>query len=270
MDDTYPWPPALLDGQQDTGGKKIRDLRTRLKTERWASTFKTPDDLANQVMISVMQYRSTKTVEMLSEIQNINDNAREFGPSYLPNIQQQINQPTSQFVALRLGPVPWWDTRLHLAAALTSDFTEIQQFILLDGERRYLTMAPPVEIRRALANSAPNLETFYYNSRARAIGIGANEADGTIRCYPDAVKDTFPDGQQEEQIKRVVTPAFLRGLGIRSQGEVLDLFGSVRWSSQDIVRRRAPYVVVMRNGILEGVIDRMQLSSQIASLLLPT
>ena len=105
LDDNHPWPPALLDAQQDTGGKKIRDLRIRLKTERWASTFKTPDDLANQVMISVMQYRSMKTVEILSEIQNIND-AKEFGPSYLPNIQQQINQPTSQFVALRLGRSP--------------------------------------------------------------------------------------------------------------------------------------------------------------------
>jgi hypothetical protein len=34
------------------------------------------------------------------------------------------------------------------------------------------------------------------------------------------------------------------------------------------VRRRVPYVVVMRNGILEGVIDRGELTSQIASQLL--
>ena len=267
LDDDVPWPPALLDAQQDEGGKRIRDLRIRLKTERWASTFKTPDDLANQVMISVIQYRSTKTVEVLSEIQNIND-AKEFGPSYLPNIQQQISQPTSEFVALRLGPVPWWDTRLHLAAALTSDFTEIRQFILLDAERRYLTMASPAEIRRSLANSSLRLERIYYASRERAVmNLGPNEVDNIIGCYPGAVQEIFP-GQQEDQIKQVVTPTFLRQLGIRSQGEVLDLIGTERWSNSDIVRRRAPYVVVMRNGIVEGVIDRMELNSQIASQLL--
>jgi hypothetical protein len=266
LDDNVPWPPALQDAQQDEGGKRIRDLRTRLKAERWASLFRTPDDLTNQVMISVIQYRSTKTVEILSEIQNIND-AKEFGPSYLPNIQQQINQPNSEFVALRLGPVPWWDTRLHLAAALTSDFTEIRQFILLDAERRYLTMASPAEIRRSLANSSLYLENLYYASRAQAVTLGPGEVDNIIRCYPGAVRETFP-GQEEDQIKRVITPTSLLELGIRSQGEVLDLVGTDRWSNSDIVRRRVPYVVVMRNGILEGVIDRGELTSQIASQLL--
>jgi hypothetical protein len=266
LDDDVAWPPALLDAQQDEGGKRIRDLRARLKTELWASTFKTPDDLANHVVISVIQYRSTKTVEMLSEIQNIND-AKEFGPSYLPNIQQQISQPTSEFVALRLGPVPWWDTRLHLAAALTSDFTEIRQFILVDAGHRYLTMASPTEIRRSLAHSSLHLEKLYYASRERAINLGPNEVDNIIGCYPGAVQETFP-GLQEDQIKRVITPTSLRELGIRAQGEVLDLIGAGRWSNSDIVRRRAPYVVVMRDGIVEGVIDRMELNSQIASQLL--
>jgi hypothetical protein len=44
----------------------------------------------------------------------------------------------------------WWYTRLHLVAALSSDFTEIRQFVLLDAERSFLTMSSPLEIRRAL------------------------------------------------------------------------------------------------------------------------
>lgn len=267
LDENIAWPPTLLDSQQDGGGKQILDLRNRLKTERWAAFFRSPDDLANQVLTTVIQYRSMKKVAFLSEIQDIND-AKEFGPSYLPNIQNQINQPASEFVALRLGPVPWWDTRLHLAAALTSDFTEIRQFILLDAESKYLTAAAPAEIRRALAKSAAHLEALYYSSRTQALAhLGPNPADNIINCYPGAVMTVFP-GQTEEQVKRVITPAYVRELGIRSEGEPLDVFGNERWSNEEIVRRRAPYVVVMRNGKLEGVIDRAEFVSQIAHGLL--
>lgn len=266
LDDNAPWPPTLLDSQQESGGKQILELRNRLKTERWAAFFRSPDDLANQVLTTVIQYRSTKKVSFLSEIQDIND-AKEFGPSYLPNIQAQINQPTSEFVALRLGPVPWWDTRLHLAAALTSDFTEIRQFVLLDAESKYLVMAVPAEIRRALAKSSPHLEALYYASRMQAANLGPNEADNIIACYPGAVTTMF-EGQTEDQIKRVLTPAYVRELGIRADGEPMDVFGSERWSNSDIVRRRSAYVAVMRNGKLEGVIDRAEFVSQIAQEML--
>jgi hypothetical protein len=88
--------------------------------------------------------------------------ATEFGPSFLPKIQEQIEkQGSAEFVILRLGPAPWWNTRLHLAAALGSDFTEIRQFVLVDAKGRFLTMAPPTEIRRALAKALPKLEMVY-------------------------------------------------------------------------------------------------------------
>jgi hypothetical protein len=260
--DNAPWPPNQLDSQQENGGKQILEFRNRLKTERWAAFFKSPEDLANQVLTTVIQYRSTKQVAYLSELQNIND-AKEFGPSYLPNIQKQINEPTSEFVALRLGPVPWWDTRLHLAAALTSDFTEIRQFVLLDAESKYLVMAAPAEIRRTLAKSSPHLEALYYSSRMQAADLGPSQADNIIACYPGAVITMFP-GQTEDQIKQVTTPAYIRELGIRTEGEPMDVFGSERWSNSDIVRRRSRYVALIRNGNLEGVIDRAELVSQIA------
>lgn len=262
LDDHSPWPPSLLDSQQESGGKQILELRNRLKTERWAAFFKSPEDLANQVLTTVIQYRSTKQVAFLSEIQAIND-AKEFGPSYLPNIQKQINEPISEFVALRLGPVPWWDTRLHLAAALTSDFTDIRQFILLDAESKYLVMAAPAEIRRALAKSSPHLEALYYSSRMQAANLGLNQADNVIACYPAAVTTMF-QGRTEEQIKQVITPASIRELGIRTEGEPMDVIGTERWSNSDVVRRRSPYVAVIRNRKLEGVIDRAELVSQIA------
>jgi hypothetical protein len=163
--DDAPWSSSLRDAeQQKDDGKQIRYLRNRLKAERWAAFFKSPDDLAKQVLKSVFQLESTKRVESMEAINQIG--ATEFGPSFLPKIQEQIEkQGSAEFVILRLGPTPWWNTRLHLAAALGSDFTEILQFVLVDAEGRFLTMAPPTEIRRALAKALPKLEMVYLQSR---------------------------------------------------------------------------------------------------------
>lgn len=264
--DDAPWPSSLRDAeQQEDEGKRIRDLRNRLKTERWVAFFKSPDDLAKRVLTSVFQYESTKRVESMAAIEQINA-AGELGPSYLPNIQQQIEKPGSaEFVAVRLGPTPWWNTRLHLATALASDFTEICQFVLLDAEGRFLTMASPTEIRRALAKALPKLEIAYLQSREQACGLYGGEVELIISCYPGAVTAVF--GQPEANVKQAITPANLRELGIKQQGEVLEEFAAERRPllNSDIVRRHAPYVLLMRGGNLEGVIDRMELASRIAS-----
>ena len=267
LDEDFPWTPGLIDSAENGKPAKISELRARLKKETWVSGFRSQDDLAKRVMQTIIQYRSTKKVEILSEMQNLND-TRFFGASYLPNIQAQISQPASEFVAIQLGPTPWWDTRLYLAAALTSDFSEIRQFVFLDAQGRYLTMSSPVEIRRALSNASPILGRLYSESRTQANNILlANPIDRIVAAYPAAVITVFP-GYTEEQVKNVVTPTFLRAVGIRGEGEVMDLIGAERWSNSEVVRRRAPYVAVTRNGELEGVIDRLELASQMASQLL--
>jgi hypothetical protein len=79
------------------------------------------------------------------------------GPSYLGNIQEQVQRlSAAKFVAIRVGdaaPRIWWNTRLHLVAALASDFTEIAQLVLSDTSGQLLAMAEAPEIRRALAKS---------------------------------------------------------------------------------------------------------------------
>jgi Domain of unknown function (DUF4062) len=182
--DDAPWSSSLRDAeQQKDDGKQIRYLRNRLKAERWAAFFKSPDDLAKQVLKSVFQLESTKRVESMEAINQIG--ATEFGPSFLPKIQEQIEkQGSAEFVILRLGPTPWWNTRLHLAAALGSDFTEIRQFVLVDAEGRFLTMAPPTEIRRALAKALPKLEMVYLQSRDQPRNPQISEVDHIIFHYP--------------------------------------------------------------------------------------
>ena len=260
-------------GQAKDEEKKIRDLRKSLMAERWAASFYSPDDLAKQVLTSVFQYESTKRVEDLKAINEI-QSAGELGPSYLPNIQQQLDQLGSvDFVALRLGPTPWWDTRLHLTAALASDFTEIRQLVLLDEKGRFLTMAAPAEIRRALGKVVPKLEMAYLQSRELALGANVyapgGGVDRIISCYASAVNSVFAP-LTELAAKTVVTLAVLRELGVKSEGEVVEKMSSEHGPimNSDLLRRNARYLVLMRDGNLEGVIDRAELASRIARTLL--
>jgi hypothetical protein len=147
-----------------------------------------------------------------------------------------------------------------------SDFTEIRQFVLVDTEGRFLTMAPPTEIRRALAKALPKLEMVYLQSRDQPRNPQISEVDHIIFHYPAGMGTIFP-GQSADSVKQIMTPARVRELGIKSQGEVLEVFGSERRPllNSDILRRLVPYIVLMRNGILEGVIDRLELASRIVS-----
>lgn len=266
--DDAAWPSSLRDAEREQDeGRRIRALRNHLKTTRWAAFFKSADDVAKQVLTAVLQYESTKRVGDMAAMDGIKS-AAELGPSYLANIQQQIDQLGSvEFIALRLGPLPWWNTRLHLAAALASDFTEIRGIVLLDAESRFLAMASPLEIRRALSKALPKLEMAYLQSREQAPNSPwiAGEVDRILFSYPAAITAIF--GRAEAEVKQVVTPAGLRELGLKSEAEVIEQFGTERGQllNSDLVRRRAPFVVLMRDGNLEGVIDRAELASRIAS-----
>ena len=269
--DDAAWPSSQRDAEKEEDeGKRIRDLRKRLKAERWAGFFKSPDDLAKQVLKSVFQFESTKRIESLKGIDHIAATA-ELGDSFRPNIAEQIEkQASAEFVVLRLGPTLWWNTRLHLAAALASDFTEIGQFVLLDAEGRFLTMAPPVEIRRALAKTLTKLEKVYLQSREQpSVFPEESEVDNIVFNYRAAVRTIFED-EEEESVKEIMTPTRVRELGIKSQGEVLEEFGPERRPLliSDLMRRHVPYIVLMRDGKLEGVIDRLELASRIASIAL--
>jgi hypothetical protein len=113
----------------------------------------------------MFQYETTKRAEGLKPMNDV-QSATAFGASFLPNIGAQMDALGSvEFVSLSLGPTPWWNTRLHLAAALASDFTEIKQFLVLNAGGGVELIAPPIEVRRAFAKAYPKLETAYHRSR---------------------------------------------------------------------------------------------------------
>lgn len=265
LDDDFPWPSSQRDAEQQAdGGKRIRDLRNRLKNERWAAFFKSPDDLAKQVLTSVIQNESTKRLTNMDLLQDL-QTAAEFGPSFLTNLQQRFNElQSAEFIALRLGPTVWWNTRLHLAAALASDFTEIKQFVILDSERQPVVIASPLEIRRALTKSEPKTEMAYLQARNDARMFPSSEVDSVISAYPNAVFQIT--GKTESEFKQDLTPSSMRELGIRPEGEILQQFAPHyhAFSYSEIMSRGHRYVALMRDGNLEGIVDRIDLASRLA------
>jgi hypothetical protein len=172
-----------------------------------------------------------------------------------------------EFVSLTLGPTPWWNTRLHLAAALASDFTDIQQFLVFNANGEFELIAPPTELRRALAKANPKLEGVYQASRTSGIPF-ARPVDSIIAGYDPATIQVF--GQAESLFMQIVTPLMLRELGIRKQGEAIELSERSGNSLQpaDIVRRRARYLVLMRDGNFDGIVDRDQVTTRLAQAML--
>lgn len=170
-------------------------------------------------------------------------------------------------MSLSLGPTPWWNTRLHLVAALASDFTDIQQFVVFNAHGGFELIAPPTEMRRALAKANPKLEAVYQTARELP-SLTANPIDSVTQNYSAASIQVL--NQSENAFKQVVTPLMLRELGIRQQGEAIELTERPCDSllPSDIVRRRARFLVLMREGKFEGIVDRVEVASRLAQAML--
>jgi Domain of unknown function (DUF4062) len=266
LDDHAAWPSQQRDAEQEPDeGKRIREFRNSLKRDTWAAFFSTPDELAKKTVISLLQYEATKKSEQLAALSEL-QTPYDFGASFLPNLRNQFETlGSTEFVSLQLGANPWWDTRLHLAAALASDFTEIRQFLLLNEQGHYLLISSPGEIRRALTKSQPKLELAYLRSLEKALAPGLN-IDAILLAYTPAIRDVF--GQSEQEAKRVVTPTLLRELGIKPEGEIVEQgrVGDRAGLVAEIIRKRCSFVVLTNESGVEGIVDRVQLLSRLASL----
>lgn len=195
--------------------------------------------------------------------------AKDLGPSYLGSIQEQVKQLSeAKFVAVQIGdaaPAVWWNTRLHLVAALASDFTEIEQLVITGKSGQFLAMAEPGEVRRALANSDPRLERTYLTARELGQNYGGSDIERTIFGYGPAIFQTFE--KEEKQVVEILNSRRVQGLGIRSQGAAMEIgdtpLASIR---SELLRRPERYVLLTRRGESDGIVDRLDLSSRIAAL----
>ena len=257
LKDEAEWPAELKDDDLT----RIKEFRKNLK-KTCAAYFADNAQLVGEVLAALRTVECTRIARPLDAIEVIRK-AQEFGPSYMVNIKEKLNAfREADFVEIQLGPTPWWNTRLHLVAALAEEINPHVQVVFVDAERKFITMAPPAEIRRRLEQQWPNLQQAYSEFRKETPDI--DSVEDSLWRYPLAVVATF--GDQEEKVKKVLTSRQLgTELGIRNHAEPIEVqnIGQVLLQ-REIVRRKSLFVALVRNGRLEGLVDKNELGCKVA------
>jgi hypothetical protein len=261
LDDNAAWPQEY----RDPDPARINDLRARLK-ERCSAYFDTPDALATEVLAALRVHESTRVSEQL-EAANMIVKAQQLGPSYMMNIKEHFDLLCRvSLIELQTAPAPWWNTRLHLVAALAQELGQAQAIVFVDDERTFLIMATPAEIRRRLAQRWPALEQAY--SAFRQLAPTTEQVKAQLWQYPRLATQAL--GAEEQEARHVLTSDDLTyELGIAPAAEIVDVAGKgQRFLQQEIVGRKKPFAALVRDDRLEGLVDRVALTQRVAAAFL--
>src|SRR5271157_4928890 len=259
------WPTDLMDAVtgENERGTRIETLRKELCEQHGVAFFGDPKDLALQVGLAVFrelaidQPRKFDLPDVLADAANV----RQVGSSLMPEIETKIkaasaNVETAKVISINLGAGnAWWSTRLHLLAALATDYTHIRQIAFIDRDGRFLGMTPPQSVAsrlwvarpelRALYAPAPSMELAIMNFRQQLVSQSVGEAE---------LKVWITKALLEEWLGEDLSKS-----GVTSTGPQSALF------LYDILSSPNEFVPVLQpDGTLLGVADRSALAVQIA------
>lgn len=274
LEDNARWPHTIEEEQSSQN--KLRALRAEI-AERSYGPFSTIKDLLEQVMTSVYTAEAEARVGVgLDRVSSLNRIPLEAsGVSMIVDgiqkaIQETINRDASvPVLQVNLGTNGgWWSTRLLLVAALLEDYTPIQQIVFLntvgmERDAKYLGMASPADVRRALATHFRDVDKAYRESVPDRVFDAAAEIPSIVGSFAHRVGALKPGG--EEKVKEPITPVVIdqwRGFQPESievadrkmDGPLLD----------EIISKRTPFVALVRKGSLHELIDRAQLATSLA------
>jgi Domain of unknown function (DUF4062) len=288
VDPKADWAEALSE-DDPTKQRLLNDLRSELEQQS-PGLFQTPSDLAQSVMASVHVAESEVLLGALPEdlrsdtvgsggpqgTATLAENAEHplqplyLGTSYLQEITSKIraaiyNAERTRVVGLNLGlGQSWWSTRLHLLAALLGEYTNVAQIVFTVEHGGYLGMCPPLDVRRALSSSFPQVEIAYRSSVPMPGGSVFDpslEIDAIVGKFSQAMDDSGG----EVSVKQWVAPHILRNWrGFEADRIELTTQSSKMQLLRDIVNRRPPFVALAKNGMLKHVIDRANLATRVA------
>jgi hypothetical protein len=175
-------------------------------------------------------------------------------------------------INLRTDPY-WWSTRLYLQAALVEDYTKIQRLVFVDRDvqRRYVGMARPSEVRRALAQPPGlNLELAYReiqdNVRQNPGTPGHSEARQIVENWTAHSFSTNGQSVNEEVVKTTVpTELLIQQVDLERDSVEWDGLSLSSTLLQTLVLERGSHFVPLtQNGKLEKVVNGEAFSRQLA------
>lgn len=251
------WPQA----GRDADPARITALRARLQAQ-CSAYFNGADELAYEVLAALRVHESTRLAQQLDAVTAVLK-AQELGPSYMMNIKDQLGLlGEAEFIELQTGPIPWWNTRLYLVAALAEAFGRTRGLVFVDAQGEYLLVARPAEVRYRLAQRWPALVQAYARFRQEADTIELIERE--IWRYPQFVGEAFEIDEQTAKVELTVRDLAYE-LGIAREAEVVDLDAKgQRFLQQEIIGRQTPLVALVRDHRLHGLVDRAQLAERVA------
>jgi Domain of unknown function (DUF4062) len=233
VDPKADWPEALSE-DDPTKQTLLSDLRSELEQQS-PGLFRTPNDLAQSAMASVHVAESEVLLGALPEelrsdriggsgpqgtvtlAQNADHRLQPLvlGTSYLQEITSKIraaihNAERTRVVGINLGlGQSWWSTRLHLLAALLGEYTNVAQIVFTVEHGGYLGMCPPLDVRRVLSGSFPQVEIAYRSSVSipgGAVFDPSLEIDAIVAKFSQAMDNSGG----EINVKQWVAPHILR------------------------------------------------------------
>ena len=249
-------------------GARIARLRGEL-TERMHSLFTTPEELALEAAAAVHLVEvDAKTQALSNEISSascLTMNTSEM-PEIITNIRHAVTEDIkADIIKVNLGKgESWWSTRLHLLSALCADYTEVRQMLFEAEGYRFLGLCTPTQARRALSQAFPNVEEAYRASVPPPQNVSFSPVDD-VRYIVDEFSYAMDKLGGEPQVMRWVEPHVIQNWPGVNRDSV-DLPGGVVTTSllTSVVQRESPFVVLVRDGIVQKIVDRAALATRMA------
>jgi hypothetical protein len=273
LHDDAPWPAAAIDAVSGTAkaARQVARLRKELSKARLASFFRSPDDLAREVSVAV--YLELRIGEQMTAAMRpvgedalskelLDTNRVQFGSTLMPEIDRRLAEAADdeapELLEVDLGRGrTWWSTRLFLVASLARDFANVRHILFLAGKKRFVGLASPSAVARALAAVHPQLADWY---------APAEDARSTIfnfSLYPEWGEPA--EGEEADKVwvtgellKRWLGGDLATGRLEESAAEVSTLMAF------RVLDRPERFVPVVHPGGLLGVVDRFDFATRIA------
>jgi len=237
-----------------------------------------------EVEITLNEVAPAVDVELASAMQDLKGSET---PALVQAICAAADRADLILVEVNLRSAPyWWSTRLFLLAAMAEEYTRIERLIFVEGDaaRRYVGMAAPSGVRKALGKRFPdydrvlrevlrNVRSYPSSSAQEVQNIGFQWPSALFNPVPELGGAPMPPNtvptKQEREIRELVTSASLSAW-IKSELETESREWDGAPASHSLYARiltcKGDYVPLLHRDRLEMVVNRKELAVKLASV----